>query len=524
VLHERSADELFAEDDFGWLEPVAGGAAVQAVPAPASLPPPRRARTRTPPRTLGRDLARLRAGIAERPSGLALVLALLVALILATVVARSGLWGGGEKAARTNAPPKAAAEADGRETGVTAQPALRRAVGPGAEGRTVRGLQAGLLALGASSQAPDGGYSGATAAAVSSFQAAHGLAADGVAGEDTAAALREALVDEAAADGADAKHALAAAAARGRLPRAAAKEHGRSVDRAIAAIGRLPADRGGYVALVLHQVAGHGEAYDAPRTLALFGMLDANVAELARQAPGPKRDIRDADGVTYRFFPARGFEFHPLASFSRLNIDLAAGRQAAAARLARALVARGIREHGALEWEYSFSFGGPDRWVSGLAQAVAAQSLARVGAAAHDRGLSDAAAAAYRAIPAMLSRPLAGGTWVREYGFSDAAILNAQLQTIVSLTEYANTTGDARARALVASMTTAARTLLPTLDTGCWSLYQVNGQPASVAYHSYHVLLLRQLAHLTGESIWSQTAARWAGYLRASGGTGPRIC
>lgn len=72
-------------------------------------------------------------------------------------------------------------------------------------------------------------------------------------------------------------------------------------------------------------------------------------------------------------------------------------------------------------------------------------------------------------IPGRLARPLAGGTWVREYSFSDIAVLNAQLQSLVSISEYARLTGDTRATAFTRKLDIASRALLPGLDTGCWS-------------------------------------------------------
>jgi hypothetical protein len=116
---------------------------------------------------------------------------------------------------------------------------------------------------------------------------------------------------------------------------------------------------------------------------------------------------------------------------------------------------------------------------------------------------------------------LGGGLWIREYGFSDMAILNAHLQSLVSLYEYARISGDPRAAATVARMDSAAHSLLPQFDTGCWSLYSLGGSPASLGYHTYHVALLGQLTAETGDPLWKETEDRWKGYL-ASGG--PTAC
>jgi hypothetical protein len=194
------------------------------------------------------------------------------------------------------------------------------------------------------------------------------------------------------------------------------------------------------------------------------------------------------------------------------------GRRAEVERLAAALVDRGVPVGNALTWEYYFPVnGGPARWTSALAQAAAADALARAGQLLDDRSLSQSAQAAYRAIPAGLSRPLGGGISVREYGFSGIAILNAQLQTIVSLGRYAEITDDRAAQDFVGRLSTAALTLLPQFDTGCWSRYSLDGSPASLDYHRYHVDLLGKLAASTGEAVWATTESRWRGYLEGAG-------
>ena len=104
---------------------------------------------------------------------------------------------------------------------------------------------------------------------------------------------------------------------------------------------------------------------------------------------------------------------------------------------------------------------------------------------------------------------------MKEYSYSDMAVLNAQLQSIVSLAEYARLTDDAQAKQYVASLSTAARTLLPQFDTGCWSLYSFGGSPAPDNYHRYHVNLLERLAEMEQHAIWAETGARWRGYLSA---------
>lgn len=257
-----------------------------------------------------------------------------------------------------------------------------------------------------------------------------------------------------------------------------------------------------------------------PNIRTFTGLLGAVVLAVGIAAPETQagtaegRDVLDADGVVYRLVPGHGHQFHPLANFARLNALVSQQRPAAARRLARALVARGIARRGALYWEYCFPFGGPARWTSGFAQAVAAQSLARAGDLLLDPSLSRAAHAAFRAITQSHLRPLAGGAWILEYGFSDMAILNAQLQSLVSLDSFAELTDAPKVHRTVAHLDVASRALLAQFDTGCWSRYSLGGGEADLHYHAYHVQLLRRLAATRPHAIWRRTADRWSRYLR----------
>jgi hypothetical protein len=510
----RTVDEPFLEfeeETLWWEEP-----RERSPPLRPVAPAPRQAR-RPPPRTLARDLARLRARLVRQGSLLpAAALLSSVALLALAVVLRVATAGGNgaEQAQPTAAPPAASGPAPTQaET-----PAAVRVLRSGDRGADVRDLQQALAALGYYTSSADGAFGDGTAAAVGAFQGANGLLADGIVGATTTAALREAVSARAQVDAGSAEEGLAAAVEAGRLDAGAVDRHRKTLAAAVAALGELPPGRASLVAAVLRDVAVHADVYDAPRALSLFGMLAANVRHLERNpAPAEPGDIPDGDEVVYRFFRGPGFQFHPLANFARLNGWARDGEREKSARLAEALVARGIPSGDALAWEYFFPFGGPSRWTSGLAQAVGAQALARAGALLEDPSLRRSARAAYRMLPKELSRPLGSGRWVREYGFSDTAILNAQLQSVVSLLEYVELTDDPGARAFTERMLTATREQLPQFDTGCWSLYSLDGSNASPSYHSYHVRLLRRLARLTGDPLWQETAGRWAGYQRRGG-------
>jgi hypothetical protein len=276
----------------------------------------------------------------------------------------------------------------------------------------------------------------------------------------------------------------------------------------------LPKLRARVLESQLGQVARTWDSYISPRALALFAQLRENVDYLSsHRVPPSTVDVAGPDGVVYRWFPGQGFEFHPLADFGRLN-DVAAAKNAdATRRLADALVARAVPRKGALLWEYPFPYGssgGP--WVSGLAQAVAAQALARASRLLGDASLLSAARRAYLAIPGKLDLAVSTGPWVRLYGFNHEIVLNAQLQAILSLQEYASIAGDGDAQALAGRMDAAAHGLFGRFDTGDWSRYELGGGYAKRTYQEYVTTLLGKLAKRTKDPFWQDAATRFVNY------------
>ena len=500
----RATAGSFWDEDFAWAPPPGLVLAdrvfdVTVETEPAIAVPVRR------PRAPSRRRVHLQPARFFSRAGLPL---LLLALL---VVAALWAFGGPKQRAAPRAKPKPAATATPQPES-EAPGAVNEPIAMGDRGGAVRALQQTLIVLGAGAPGADGSFEGATRDAVFAFQQAHGLTADGVVGPETADALRGALAERATSVAADAREGLRSAVGAQRLSAEAASRYEAIVDRALEDFGKMPLAGAANLAVVLDDVASQSSAYDEPRALALFGMLEANREHLkANELPEKPTDIAGPDGVVYRFFPARGFQFHPLANFAALNGHVSKGRAAEARRLATALVARGVPDGKALVWEYYFPFGGPSRWTSGFAQAVAADALSRTGALVHDPKLGDAAKAAFLAIPNGLSLRIGGGSWVREYGFSDIVILNAQLQTTLNISRFAKTSGDPEARAFAATLETASRTLLPRFDKGCWSLYSLGGGNASPAYHRYHIRLLGQLAAQDAGGPWREVARRWQG-------------
>jgi hypothetical protein len=317
---------------------------------------------------------------------------------------------------------------------------------------------------------------------------------------------------------------------KGWIERADAAGYRKTVNRAARLIRNLPRARSAPLAANLHQVAQVASKLTKGRASAVLGQLAVNNAYFAKKGPpAGETDITDADGVVYRYMSGLGFEFHPLANFGVLNGKAAGGTKESVQRLAEALIERGVRQPGGgLGWEYYFNYsGGRAPWLSGMAQAVAAQAFANAASWAEDdsTSLTATARAAFLAIPGRLLLRRSSGPWIRLYGFNHSVVLNAQLQSLLSLRDYANANADGDAADLVSAMEHAAATDLHRFDTGYWTYYALPRTPSTLEYQGYVVRLLRKID--SADSRLGTAAERFARYLKqppafkiANGGLG----
>ena len=302
------------------------------------------------------------------------------------------------------------------------------------------------------------------------------------------------------------------------------------IARAAHLIRTLPNGRSYHILVALQEVASFRDALTQPRALALYGALKANDDYFVKHwAPADSTDIVGADGVVYRYFGGHCFRFHPLANFGVLNARATSGDVEGTQMLADALVARGVYQRGGgIGWEYDFPFsGGQAPWLSGMAQAVAAQAFSRAATTVPENATTymNEATAAFRVIPKRLMTSVTAGPWIRLYGFSSLTVLNAQLQATISLESYAEASGDAQAQSLATRMQNAAAASLGRFDTGYWSYYALPREPSPPDYHHYVVQLLTKLK--TADPRFADAATRFATYEKeppafqlANGGVG----
>ena len=274
-----------------------------------------------------------------------------------------------------------------------------------------------------------------------------------------------------------------------------------------------------------------------------------------RAFPRPgERMTFGSDPAVFQYWPGRGVQFHPLATAGRANAlatpclaAAEAARRVAARRAARAparrraglapvaharpaprcrarglarrldrLVALASRRDGFTAWEYAFSYAGSrPYWISAMAQATAAQALAR-GAAALGRPVyRRAALSALKAFDVPAPTGVRSGSWYAMYSFDPSyRILNGFLQSLIGLHDVAELTGSAHARRLFASGERVARRAVAGYDTGAWSLYAAHGNESTLSYHELLTGFLEGLCARTARPVYCSTGRRFAFYER----------
>ncbi len=253
----------------------------------------------------------------------------------------------------------------------------------------------------------------------------------------------------------------------------------------------------------------------------LFRQLDANRIWFARS--GPPRPLARVtvagDPLVYAYYPGHGLQLQPLFNWTKVNGYWFAKDYDGMQKLIDRLAPLAVRQPGGwVSWEYAFDYPGSRApWLSGMAQGVAIQALARAWQVTQN---PEDLALAQQALPGLgrslaaggLLKHSASGRWWPLYAeHPSLRVLNGDLQTVISLYDYAAITGDTKALAWAQDGSRAAAALLPRYDTGAWSLYQ-GSREAPLGYHDLMTLQLRQLALKSGDPVFRTYADRFALY------------
>jgi heparosan-N-sulfate-glucuronate 5-epimerase len=185
--------------------------------------------------------------------------------------------------------------------------------------------------------------------------------------------------------------------------------------------------------------------------------------------------------------------------------------------------------HGVWVWNHHFNWDYRDTlrapWYSGLAQGQGISLLLRAHAHTGEDKYREAASRAF--LP--LTRTISDGgvlfedeeknLWIEEYLVDPPThILNGFIWALWGIFDFWQACRDTTAGNIFARGVTTLLRNLRRYDTGYWSLYEQSGTRlkmlASPFYHRLHIVQLRVMASLTGESEFANVADRWENYAK----------
>ena len=252
---------------------------------------------------------------------------------------------------------------------------------------------------------------------------------------------------------------------------------------------------------------------------------------------GGARVTFEGDPVVFQWYPGQGLQIQPLANFGKANALWRAcqppARAAAARRRRRrppcrpeelralldrmvALASRarrlhrvGVllrvrRRHAAVDQRPRAGHGDP-----GADARLAAAGRPEVRRGRPPRARRVRAHAAARR-PRAVHLPGRGRHYLIYSFATGLRVLNGFLQSLVGLHDFADATGDRRARRLFRDGDRAARREIPRYDTGAWSLYSLGGNESDLGYHRLvrDFLSLAVRAHQGGRLLRARQALR----------------
>ncbi|MGO9902231.1 MAG: D-glucuronyl C5-epimerase family protein [Solirubrobacteraceae bacterium] len=287
---------------------------------------------------------------------------------------------------------------------------------------------------------------------------------------------------------------------------------------ALATVKRLHSERAAELEAVvenLHSIAADGEL-EPSRLPALFLTLERNV-QWWTQGPllSDGQDVEfTGSQLVWEYYPGQGIELQQLASFGKADGLYTAGPAdyPEMKELLAELIPLAADRAGGISWEYYFNFdGGSPPWTSAMTQGTALEALTRASEAFHDPSYLQLAQRALPVLaappPSGVSLPTALGRRFIQYSFAPGTeIINAFLQTLIGLYDYAHVSDDALAQQLFAAGNAEAQAEVPQFNTGAWSLYQP-GLEDDLSYHELVTGFLQQLCTRTAAPVYCTTAS-----------------
>ena len=232
--------------------------------------------------------------------------------------------------------------------------------------------------------------------------------------------------------------------------------------------------------------------------------------------------------MLFEYYVGEGLQLQPLANFKKANalhgacVKPKAGvgcNRAGLAKLLDEMVATRVRRGRITAYEYYFDFGGRPPWISGMATATGIQAFGRAGQLLNTtrwRRHAQAAMGAFTtpAPTGVLTRGPLGGPHYLQYSMSPRLyIINALLQSVIGLYDYAEITGDPTAARLWRAAEPEARRELPANDIGDWSTYSYRGRESTREYYDLLLEFTAGMCHRTKIEQYCTTTRNFRNYL-----------
>ena len=271
----------------------------------------------------------------------------------------------------------------------------------------------------------------------------------------------------------------------------------------------------------MHNIAVAGKLTPG-RLPALFLTLDMN-RQWWTTGPllGSEQYVQFAGSqLVWEYYPGQGIELQVLATFGEADGLYTAGPSdyAQMESVLSQIIPLAVNRAGGLVWEYYFQFdGGKPPWTSAMSQGTGIEALTRAYLASHQASYLQLA---HEALPVFTAPPPVGvrvptslGARYVQYTFEpNTLILNAFLQSLIGLYDYAQVSHDPLAQQLFAAGNAEAESEVPHFDTGAWSLYQP-GIEDTLSYHELVTGFLQQLCTRTHAPVYCTTAQHFTAYL-----------
>ena len=275
------------------------------------------------------------------------------------------------------------------------------------------------------------------------------------------------------------------------------------------------------VTVTLHDIAA-GHQLTVSRLPALMATLAANQQWWTHGpllASGQRVEFAGSE-LVWEYYPGQGIQLQVLGTFGKADGLFSAGPAdyPQMEQVLSEMIPLAARRAGGLTWEYYFRFdGGAPPWTSAMSQATGLEALGRAYQATRDPTYLNVGTAALPvfnvAPPVGVNVKTGAGTRFLQYTFAPGAdIINAFLQTLIGLYDFAQVSGNQTAAQLFAAGNAQAQAELPLFDTGAWSLYQP-GIEDTLDYHQLVTGFLQQLCARTDAPVYCTTAEHFQAYL-----------